>query len=80
MQMPFDMHHVIYTVSCGVYAIMLTVPDAVASLTFTNISDTSVVVIWTQPYFINGILIGMCQEHCFIVLALSVSNVPMGSC
>ena len=33
-------------------------PDEVASMTFDDITDTSFIVIWTQPYFTNGILTG----------------------
>ena len=39
---------------------VLTVPDVVASLSFVDVTDTSFVVVWTRPYFTNGILIGIC--------------------
>ena len=34
------------------------VPDQVGSLTFANILDTSLQVIWTPPENINGFLVG----------------------
>jgi len=35
------------------------VPDAVASMTFVDVTDTSVTVVWNRPYFVNGVLTGM---------------------
>ena len=38
-----------------------TVPDEVASMTFVDVADTTLVVVWSQPYFTNGILTGRCE-------------------
>ena len=42
-----------------VFVVVLPVPDEVDSMTFVDVTDTSFVVIWTSPYFTNGILTGM---------------------
>ena len=38
---------------------MFSVPDAVTGLKFTNVKDTSLVVMWLPPTNTNGILTGI---------------------
>ena len=45
--------------SIKLYMLLLTVPGPVGSLSFDNILDTSLQVIWTPPTDLNGVLVGV---------------------
>jgi len=74
---------------------VLSVPDQVASMTFVDVTDTSAVVVWSQPHFTNGILTGMCvimvvwfcfakslrdMAGCFVTLQITMYYLKDGAC